>query len=155
MCRRQRLVEEPDRLLERAAVFLPGVGAHARLDPLHWQPLPGLRRGGVRRRPILARATVDHYRDGDARPQTTEHASCWLVQNDMHDPAERAFPAPRCAVSLSILPPLSTVWSVNATVPLAPEVTGTPPTCCQFSDSLPIPSGPASFWRRHRACNRI
>jgi hypothetical protein len=34
-------------------------------------------------------------------------------------------------------------------------VTGTPPTCCQFSDSLPIPSGPASFWRRHRACNRI
>jgi hypothetical protein len=45
--------------------------------------------------------------------------------------------------------------SVNATVPLAPEVIGTPPTCWQFSDSLPIPSGPASFWRRHRACNRI
>ena len=45
--------------------------------------------------------------------------------------------------------------SVNATVPLAPEVIGTPPTCWQFSDSLPIPSGPASFWRRHRAGNRI
>ena len=26
--------------------------------------------------------------------------------------------------------------------PLAPEVIGTPPTCWQFSDSLPIPSGP-------------
>ena len=37
---------------------------------------------------------LDYYRDGDARAQTTEHASCWLVQNDMHDPAERAFPAP-------------------------------------------------------------
>jgi hypothetical protein len=37
---------------------------------------------------------LGYYRDGDARAQTTEHASCWLVQNDMHDPAERAFPAP-------------------------------------------------------------
>jgi hypothetical protein len=37
---------------------------------------------------------LGYYRDGDARAQTTEHASCWLVQNDMHDPADRAFPAP-------------------------------------------------------------
>ena len=35
--------------------------------------------------------------------------------------------------------------SVNATVPLAPEVIGTPPTCWQFSDSLPIPSGRVLF----------